>query len=54
MKVWQKKLIDKDYKRGSKLGIMIVEFYVDDIVLWSISLSNSEDKYIAAGKSSFY
>ena len=33
---------------------MIVEFYVDDIVLWSISLSNADDEYIAAGKSSFH
>ena len=54
MKVWQKILIDKGYKKGSKSSIMIVEFYVDDIVLWSISFSNSEYEYIATGKSSFY
>ena len=48
-------MINKGYKReGSKSGIMIVEFYVDDIILWSISLSNLEDEYIATGKSSFY
>ena len=40
--------------KNFKSGIFIFQIYVDDIIFGSISLSNSEDEYIAADKSLFY